>query len=115
MTSSVTVLCCRNAGETMQSVSSTYYTVHIGVCTLYRHCYTLMRMFQISFTEFGSLKTHPLKENGEQIAVTKDNRKGKLSGRHCVLAFDFLDFDFMYRYVLEHVCIAHALYRCVLV
>ena len=89
--------------------------LHSAYQYMYGHRYTLMRMFQISFTEFGSLKTHPLKENGEQIAVTKDNRKGKLSGRHCVLAFDFLDFDFMYGYVLEHVCIAHALYRCVLV
>lgn len=34
-------------------------------------------MNQVSVEEFGEVKTHTLKEDGENLAVTNENREGK--------------------------------------
>ena len=42
----------------------------------------------MSTTEFGVLKTTDLKEDGENIPVTNENRKGSNHNRlHCYLSF----------------------------
>ena len=49
-----------------------------------------MATFQVSYSDvFGSLHTHDLKESGDHIPVTKDNRQVSSSQRHLLPTVQF--------------------------
>ena len=70
-----------------------------GLNMLFNWLYVCVYMYmhrscilQISFTEFGVVKTHELKENGENIPVTDDNKTGMSLFTHYFLWVHNLSF-----------------------